>query len=492
MNNYTIKDLEKWDMRIKELVESFGLDPFPQIFELCDHHQMIGYMAYSGMPSRYPHWSFGKQYEKQKTLYDYGVAGLPYEMVINSNPCLAYLMSDNTLLLQVLTMAHVYGHNDFFRNNFNFRDTYPVYTLEKFKAHADRIRKYYEDPRIGYKKIERILDAAHTLSLNCRRNLGGVDAHDCERRGNNAVNHGAMTVGGKCAVNNGVLTASCSSCNGLSTDGSRVEVDEEDEAKRPDTDPLLFIRDHNSQLKEWERDLMTIVHEESLYFVPQMETKIMNEGWAVYWHKKILDTLDLPQDMRMEFMIRHNQVVSPIPRGLNPYHLGWKMFEDIVERWDEPSSEEREEFKRPGGEGIQKIFQVRETDRDEGFIRQYLTRELMIEMDLYQHEQAGSDRVVTKVSSNEDWKDVRNTIIRNIGMNSIPVITVQDGNYSGLGKLLLKHEVEGRELDREYAERTLGYIRRLWRQPVILETQINSKEVHIICEEEGKFEVKEI
>ena len=128
-------------------------------------------MAYSGMPSHYPHWSFGKSYEKLKTLYDYGVSGLPYEMVINSNPALAYLMRDNTLLLQILTIAHVYGHNDFFKNNFTFKSTRAELTIETFKAHAMRVRRYVEDPSIGFEKVERILDAAHALSLQCRRNL---------------------------------------------------------------------------------------------------------------------------------------------------------------------------------------------------------------------------------------------------------------------------------------------------------------------------------
>ena len=128
-------------------------------------------MAYSGMPSHYPHWSYGKSYEKLKTLYDHGVSGLPYEMVINSNPALAYLMRDNTLLLQILTIAHVYGHNDFFKRNFTYSSTRAEYTIELFKAHALRVRRYIEDPSIGIEKVERIMDAAHALSLQRRRNL---------------------------------------------------------------------------------------------------------------------------------------------------------------------------------------------------------------------------------------------------------------------------------------------------------------------------------
>src|SRR5215468_5438494 len=165
MADYEISDLEEWDRRIREKAEEFGLDTYAQEFEICDHSDMLGYMAYSGMPSHYPHWSYGKSFEKLKTLYDHGVSGLPYEMVINSNPALAYLMRDNSLLLQILTIAHVYGHNDFFKNNFTYRTTRADYTISTFKAHAGRVRAYIEDPSIGYEKVESVLDAAHSLSL---------------------------------------------------------------------------------------------------------------------------------------------------------------------------------------------------------------------------------------------------------------------------------------------------------------------------------------
>src|SRR5438445_4662548 len=119
--NYAVEDLQEWNQRIVELVQRFGLDPYPQEFEICDYEQMLSYMVYSGMPSHYPHWSYGKAFEKLKTLYDYALTGLPYEMVINSNPAIAYLMRDNTLALQVLTRAHLYGQNDLLYNKFTIR-----------------------------------------------------------------------------------------------------------------------------------------------------------------------------------------------------------------------------------------------------------------------------------------------------------------------------------------------------------------------------------
>src|SRR5258706_12167247 len=171
MASYAINDLEYWDARVREKVQEFGLDCYPQEFEICDHTSMLGYMAYSGMPSHYPHWSYGKAYEKLKTLYDHGVSGLPYEMVINSNPALAYLMRDNSLLLQVLTIAHVYGHNDFFKNNFTFKTTRAEFTTSTFKAHADRVRRYEDMPSIGVERVEAALGAAHAHPLQSRPDL---------------------------------------------------------------------------------------------------------------------------------------------------------------------------------------------------------------------------------------------------------------------------------------------------------------------------------
>ena len=182
---YSISDLEKWNAKIEEKVREYGLDYYPQEFEIIGFNEMIGYEAYVGMPSRYPHWSFGKAYEKNKTLYSLNLTGLPYEMVINSDPCLAYLMKDNTLLLQILTMAHVYGHNDFFKNNRLFKQgTNAEYTLEMFNLDAKIIRDYIDDPSIGYTKVERILDAAHALRFQVGRSIGVKELTNDEIRDN--------------------------------------------------------------------------------------------------------------------------------------------------------------------------------------------------------------------------------------------------------------------------------------------------------------------
>lgn len=459
MADFTIEDLREWNGRILALVKEFGLDIYPQEFELCDHDQMLGYMVYSGMPSHYPHWSYGKAYEKLKTLYDYGVTGLPYEMVINSNPCIAYLMKDNTLTLQILTIAHVYAHNDFFKNNFTFKTTRPEFTLETFKSHADRIRRYIEDPSIGLDKVERLLDAAHALSLQCRRNLA-MRKLTPEEQKERLFEESKPPADPFRAIHRPK--------DYIAPDLTKVPL-------YPEEDILLFIRDHNRNLNEWEKDLLTIVHEEAQYFIPQIETKIMNEGYASYWHKRIVDALDLPQGMNMEFIVRHTQVISPIPGGINPYHLGMKIWEDIERRWDNPTEEEIKEYGPRKKSGREKIFEVREVERDTSFLRRYLTEDLIRELNLFEYQVRGNERVVSRVADKESWREIKETLIRNVGMGTVPVIKIEDADYNNNRVLFLRHYHDGRDLHLEYAEKTLKYLYQLWGRDVVLETVVNGK-----------------
>jgi stage V sporulation protein R len=467
--DWDVRDLEYWDEKIREKVEEFGLSCYPQEFEVCDHFQMLGYMAYSGMPSHYPHWSYGKGYEKLKTMYDYGVSGLPYEMVINSSPALAYLMRDNTLCLQVLTVAHVYGHNDFFKNNFTFKSTRAELTLNVFKIHADRVRRYIEDPSIGVEKVENILDAAHAVAIQCRRNLA-IKKLSFEEDQQRLLD---------------IARPTSDPFQSIHKRQAYAPPDLHKVPPSPEEDLLLFIRDHNPYLSEWERDLLNIVHEREQYFIPQIETKIMNEGWASFWHREIMNSLNLPQDLHMEFLVRHNQVVRPFPRGLNPYFLGLKMWDDIKRRHDDPTPEEIEKYGRPTKTGMQAIFEVREVDRDVSFIRRFLTEELMREMDMFQYEPRGDELVVSKVSDKEGWREVKETLIKNVGMGSIPVIKIEDADHNHNRILYMKHHHDGRDLQLEYAERTLAYVHQLWRHEVILETAVNGKRALLSYSDKG-------
>ncbi|MGL6175332.1 MAG: SpoVR family protein [Cellulosilyticaceae bacterium] len=419
--NYTIQELLEYNEKIEKLVDEIGLDCYKQEFEIISFEDMLCYEAYVGMPSHYPHWSFGKSYEKTKTLYSYNLTGLPYEMVINSNPCIAYLMKDNTLLLQVLTIAHVYGHNDFFNNNRLFKEyTRAELTVEMFKNHANRVREYIQDPSIGYDEVEKIIDAAHAIKFNC----------------------GA---------------------------GSSVRHDEHKKIEYPYENLQEFLCLYGD-LEEWQKDVLTIVMEESRYFVPQMETKIMNEGWASFWHYQILNRLGLSQGMQMEFLGIHNNVISPHSGSLNPYYIGFKIWEDLYKKYDG-------DFK--------KLSLIREVDRDASFIRNYLTYDICSECNLFEFEEAERYYVVSEVANSEGWRNIRNTLAQSVGIGTIPVIEVEDV-LKGENTLILNHVWDGRELNLSYATETLKHIQTLWGGKVVLKTNFAKVPRKIVCNKNKK------
>lgn len=455
---YVLKDLIEWNEVIESKAKELGLNFYPQEFEIIGFNEMLGYEAYVGMPSRYPHWSFGKSYEKNKTLYSFDLTGLPYEMVINSNPCLAYLMRENTLPLQILTMAHVYGHNDFFKNNRLFKEgTRAKLALEMFKLDGEIIREYINAPGIGYEKVERILDAAHAIRYNIGRVIGRKEMTDEEIRKNRIEDY-KKTIENKSILDMDMVIEE------LVLDKIPLE---------PYDDVVGFIIKHG-KLEEWEKDIVRIVKRETEYFMPQIETKTMNEGWASYWHYNILKSLDLPEGLHFEFLKRHNDVVAPMLGGLNPYYVGFKMFEDIERRY-----------------GRDKIFEVRSMERDASFIRRYLTQELCEELNLFQYSKKSFDYVIEEVSDEDGWKEIRDNLAFTAGLGSIPYIRVIDLNTRDL-TLTLEHVYDGRELEVTYAKETLKYVQQLWGYKVRLLTKNkDNKEFYINCDADKKITVTE-
>ena len=451
---YNVSTLEKWNEVIEEKARELGLKFYPQEFEIIGFNEMLGYEAYVGMPSKYPHWSYGKAYDKNKTLYSLNMTGLPYEMVINSDPCLAYLMRENTLLLQILTMAHVYGHNDFFANNRMFVEgTNAKGALEMFKLDAEIIRGYINDPSIGYERVEKILDAAHAIRYQIPRVVGVKELSSEE------IKESLMADYYSKKENRGIL-------------------DENDEIPFPDIskipvepcdDVLGFIIKYSS-LEEWEKNILRIVKRETQYFIPQIETKIMNEGWASFWHYNILKELDLDDGLHFEFLKRHNDVVAPIVGGLNPYYIGFKVFQDIEKRF-----------------GREKIFEVRKTERDSSFLRRYLTRELCEELNLFQYAKKSFEYVVEEVPDEVGWRQIRDYLADTCGVASIPYIRVTNLNRRDL-TLTLEHFFDGRELEMSYAKETLKYVQDLWGRKVTLVTKTKEgKQIEIVCNEDRKI-----
>ncbi len=454
-----LKELEKALEQIWEIARKFGLDPFPTRFEVVPATVMYEIGSYA-LPGRYSHWTFGKAYHRMKTMYDFGLSKI-YEVVINTNPSYGFLLETNSPIQNKLVMAHVLGHVDFFKNNVYFSRTNRR-MVESVSTHAGRMAEY--EFKYGRKNVEKFLDAVLSIEEHIDPNFfirreTPEEAKEKRRRAAAKQQEGRY--------------------DDLWRLGEKpAEKSDEEESERaepqPEKDIVYYIMRHSPTLEPWQRDAMAMIHEEMEYFVPQMQTKVMNEGWASFWHSRIMRELDLSDKELIEFADLHSGVVSPHKGQLNPYYLGYKILEDIERRWDNPTAEEREKFGRKGGEGRAKIFEVRELDNDVSFLRNYLTEDLCEELDLFVYELVEDEEwTVTE----KRWERVRDQLVANMTNFGFPYIVVADGDYNRNRELYLKHAYEGAELDVAYARKTLEHIYALWGRPVHLETVVDDERV---------------
>ena len=447
MDDRDIRQLEESFDKIWDIAERLGLDCYPTHFEIVPSQIMYEFGAY-GLPGRFSHWTHGKAYHQMKTMYDYGLSKI-YELVINTNPCQAFLMDNNKVIQNTMVMAHVLGHCDFFKNNRWFRNTNRQMT-DAAAVNAERIRKYEFEH--GPLVVERFLDAVLSIQEHIDPNLD-------QRPSTNAP---------KPDRDSG--TRPPEPYEDLFRNEPKDDPPPAHAANKlplePEKDLLWFLATHSPTMEDWQRDVVFIVRNEMLYFVPQMQTKIMNEGWASYWHLRIMREMELATGDYLEFASLHSSVLSPAQRHINPYFVGLKIFEDIERRWESPSEEQQTEFKRPGGQGKEKIMEVREIDNDVSFLRNYLTRDLVEDLDLYTYEYRDDEWVIV----DKDWRRVRDVLVNSMTNFGYPYITVHDADYLGNRELLLKHSFDGRELDIDHSEKTLRHIHRLWGRKVHLET----------------------
>lgn len=431
MSDWTVADLQKWDDKICRVGEDLGLDWFPIDYEIIDYAEMLGAMAYTGLPTHYRHWSYGKEYERTHTLYNMGQTGLPYEMIINSNPSIAYLMRENALYIHILTMAHCVGHSDFFKQNRMFAHTDPSNIISSFKSAAKYVRQLIEDPSIGIDKVENILDAAHSIKYQVPRYPGikyrsraEIIESEKEKMMENPDYNPNL---------------------------SKVPI-------RPEYNLLRFIAEHSKNLEEWERNLILIVEESSKYFIPQALTKVMNEGWACTIHQKIINELNLPDGLYLPFVKLHNQVIRPHLGQINPYHLGYTLFQKIIEE-----------------KGFEEAKTIREVHNDITFLRFYTDEEFMREHNYfsYSFNRKKQSSIVDDISDVEGWEKVRDAMITNVGLNRIPVVFVEEIEKDGT--LSLVHEHDGRDLEMNYARKVFDHIKTLWRGEVKLITIVEDE-----------------
>ncbi|MBI4319700.1 MAG: SpoVR family protein [Chloroflexi bacterium] len=448
-----LRDLDEAADTIWDLAARMGLDPFPTHFEIVPASIMYEFGAY-GLPGRFSHWTHGKAYHRTKMMYDYGLSKI-YELVINSNPCYAFLLEGNPKVQNKLVIAHVLAHCDFFKNNVYFKHTNRQ-MIEGASVNADRIRRY--EFQYGKLEVEEFLDSVLAIQEHIDPNLF------VKRKPREDVEKEARP-----------------RPEGPFDDLRTAEEQRRDQPTKkeskfpevPEKDLLLFIAQNAAGLQDWHRDVIQIVRNEMLYFLPQMQTKIMNEGWASFWHARMMRELDLSSHEYLEFAELHANVVSPSRMGINPYYVGMKIFEDIEKRWDNPTDEERQKFGRKGGEGRQKIFEARELENDVSFLRTYLTKQLVDDLDLYVYKLEGEEWKVVE----SDWEKIRDSLVVSMTNFGNPYIVIEDADYRRNRELYLKHSFEGIELDLEYAEKTLRHVYRLWGRTVHLETVVDNSKV---------------
>jgi stage V sporulation protein R len=442
--------LERRMEQVYRVAEGYGLDPFPVRWEVVPASVLYEFGAY-GLPGRFGHWTHGRAYARQKLLYDYGLSKI-YELVVNADPAYAFLLEGNSVLQNTLVAAHVLAHADFFKHNAYFAPTDRA-MVEAAAAHAARIRRY--EFAHGRGRVEAFLDAALSLEEH-------VDPHQLlppapppgppgpPRRPAAGPYDDLLRLGAAPAA--------------PAAPARKVPA-------RPEKDLLRFLAAHAPDLEDWQRDVLEIVRAEMLYFVPQMQTKILNEGWASYWHGRIVRDLDLSDQEYLEFARMHAAVLAPSREALNPYHVGLKILEDVERRWDAPTPAERARLGRAPGGGRAKLFEVRALEGDVGFLRNYLTRELVAELDLYVYRVEGDKLVVAET----DWEKTRDALVGAMTNFGVPYVLVEDGDHKKARELYLRHAYEGRELDVAYAHRVLRHLHAIWGRPVHLETVLDDQ-----------------
>jgi len=425
---WTFSELNEWDEKICNIANNYGLEWFPIEYEICNYYDMIGHISYGGMPSQYPHWSYGKAFERTHQFYNLGIEGLPYELIINSDPSIAYLMRENPLYLQILIMCHCTGHSDFFKNNRFFKDTNPTVAVSRFRNARNRIKKYMNDTSIGIDKVESFLDAVRSIQYQIDWNFKDRISHvEMKKKYINKINRSKNI-----------------NINDVNLNAIPLESD---------YDLLGFIIEHGHHLEDWKRDILEIVKTESQYFIPQIRTKILNEGWASFWHYKIMHDLDLPQEYHLAFLKSHNQVVRPHLGKINPYNLGFHLF-----------------TKMEKNKGLEECFFTREVHDDESAIRNILDREDCEELNLFSYSHKKKHISIDEISDEDGWKIIKKDLIKSIGSNSIPKMYVKDLERDKT--LILEHEHDGRDLDLRYSEAVVEHVRSLWEFDVKLFTII--------------------
>ncbi len=462
-------------------LNDLGLDIYPNQIEIISTEQMLDAYSSHGMPLMYQHWSFGKHFARDQMMYQKGYQGLAYEIVINSSPCISYLMEENTMTMQTLVMAHAaFGHNHFFKNNYLFQQWTDA---EGILSYLDFAKKYISkcEDEYGFDEVEAILDASHALMDQ------GVFRYQRPPR---------LSEADQIAKAVARAEHERKTFNDIWRTLPTVEEPEEDMEERqeevrniklPEENLLYFIEKASPVLRPWQREIIRIVRNISQYFYPQKQTKVMNEGCATFVHHYIMNELynrgQIDEGSMMEFMHSHSSVVfqpefdDPRYSGINPYALGFAMMEDIKRICEDPDDEDREWFPDIAGKAEWRdvLKDAWANYRDESFILQYLSPKVIRQFRLFALSDEADDShiEVSAIHDDRGFRRVREALasMYDLGVRE-PNIQVRAADLAGDRKLSLVHLVQkDRVLDRATTEDVVWHVHRLWGHEVQLDEE---------------------
>lgn len=476
--------LQNLQAEIKGYVDELGLDCFPVMFETVDYRQMCEIASYGGFPVRYPHWRFGMEYDHMLKSHTYGLSKI-YELVINTNPCYAYLLEGNSLVDQKLVMAHVYGHCDFFKNNLFFSHT-DRRMIDVMANNAARVRRYMD--RHGVSTVERFIDVCLSIDNLIDPWAPFRDRTSPERKQTSETETSPADhhQGGRLPNVRGYLERYINPPDFIAAQRAKRKEKEEASKHRippsPERDVLGFLLKH-APLELWEADILSIIREEAYYFLPQMQTKIMNEGWASYWHSHIMTKRALRDDELIDYADAASGVMAMGPGQLNPYKIGIELFRHIEQRWNRgqfgkewdecESMAKKQSWDLKVGLGRKKIFEVRRLYNDVTFIEEFFTLDFCREQQFFTIKE--NRRTGRREIEGRDFAKIKQNMLQQLTNFGQPFIFVLDANDLNRNELLLAHRHEGVDLKMDFAQETLRNLERIWRRPVSILTMMDNK-----------------
>jgi stage V sporulation protein R len=472
-------EILKTQNEIEVHAREMGFDFFPVIYEMVDYDTMSAVAAYGGFPSRYPHWSFGMEYDRLAKSYGYGLSKI-YEMVINTDPVYAYLLDSNPIVDQQLVIAHVCGHAHFFKNNFYFSHTNRK-MLDEMANHGHRVRRYMA--KYGVEVVENFIDCCLTIedlidlhSPYIRRHPKlELEAQDDEGRDEEKPEAGVLKLPAS-----GYMEGYINPPEFIAEQRRKAREAAESGYRfppKPEKDVLLFLL-HHAPLEAWQHDVLDIIREEAYYFAPQGQTKIMNEGCACWAHTRLMTQKILQPEHAVDYAEHHSGTVAAQPGRINPYRLGLALLNDIEKRWNKgqfgPEYETcddwntRKNWNTNAGQGKEKVFEVWKHYNDVTFIDEFLTPDFVAEHMLFGYK--WNDDIEAYEIATRDFAAIKQKLLWSLTNHGRPFIYVVDGNYNNRGELYLQHRHEGLDLKTDEARDTLRNLYTIWKRPVHIET----------------------